>query len=158
MAIVDVEDTLYYLEREAAKIRIVNQEYPGFKLKHDTRSGEYEYYSPKVKYSFNDIEIFKTSYYISMRLTRKLDFVFADETVPVIVRNAPVEYALGRIDFSSRSFLFWEKPFTCRDKILKKKAQEAIDIAILDFIRDNPGFALDKNQLSPRLQKLLILT
>jgi len=87
MSIVDVEDTLYYLEREAAKIKIVNKEYPGFKLKYDARSGAYEYFSPKVKYSFNDIKIVESSYYISMKLSRKLDFVFGEETETIVVHN-----------------------------------------------------------------------
>lgn len=157
MAIVDVEDTIYYLEREAAKIKLVNQEYPNFKLKYDARSETYEYFSPKVKYSFSDIEIVE-GYSLSMKLSRRLNFLFAEEKETIIVHNSPLEYTIGWIDHASRSFMFNEKPFTCKDKVLKKRAQEAIDIAILGYIKHNPSLALDKSQLSPRLQKLLILT
>lgn len=156
MAIVDVKDTIYHLEYEVAKIKLVNQEYPNFKLKYDARSGTYEYFSPKVKYSFNDIETVINSYYISIKLSRKLDFVFEEESETITIHNSPLEYHIGSIYL--KSFVFYEKPFVCRDKILKKKVQDAIDMAIINFIKNNPGNSLDKSQLSPRLQKLLILT
>src|SRR6185295_15857869 len=149
MPIVDVEETVNYLEREAAKIKLVNQEYPNFKLKLDKNTGEFSYCSPKVKYSFNDIEVISNSYWLSIKLTRKLEVKFKDEIINFTVYNSLIDYSLGRIEHHTKEFHFWEKPFTCKDKVLKKKAQQVIDMAILKFVQSNPGFSLDKSQLSP---------
>lgn len=166
MPIVNVDDTLFNLELNTAKIKLVNQEYPGFKLKYDLRSGEYDFSSTKVKNSFNDLKINELSHFLSIQLSRKLDFVFRGKTETVIVNNSPLVYNLGTIHYEdwngstykNQSFVFYKNPFTCKDKLLKKQTNSAIDVAILNFIKNNPGVKLDKNELSDRVQKLLILT
>lgn len=166
--ILNVEEEVTRLEYDLARIKLVRDTFPKFKLQINSRNKKYLFSDMSVKRLFTDIEVHSYGSMVSYSLVTKLELKTLSGTEEVIVHAIPGYQNLISIkyDYNKRNAdntnwagsIVCSPLFTCKDKERKKKAQSTFRVAILDFIKANPGYPLDEANLDPRIKKLLIFT
>jgi hypothetical protein len=151
--------TIKETQRTLAKYEAVIKAFPDARI-HETYT-PHSFSSKEVNKNYTKLQ-FTTNY---NRLTvmpySEVEFEFEGNLETVLVHSSPKYNRLAYIPWSrdkEKVIRFSRVAFNLKNNNFKDDMLNDCRVAIMNFIKDNPGHKLDQKHLEPRLKKLILFT
>ena len=163
--IIDIDETIDEWDFDLAKLRLVKAKFPKVKLQIDTKTREFYFSDKSVSKDFTHFEFSEWDSAIHISAHQKIEFTHNDMTEEIIVSSIPKSTCLIHITWdyvnpkrTPDTIAFEKARFSTKNKDLQKKFYNDCSLKVLSFIKNHPDAILDKTNIDPRLEKLLIFS
>lgn len=155
-----LEQSIKETQRTLAKYQAVLKAFPDAKI-HET------YWPPRfssksVNQDYTKLKFEKQYQRLVVMPYCEVEFEFDGKTETVMVHSAPKYSRLAYIPWRRRGedqvIKFSRVAVNLKNNNFKDDMMNDCRVAIMNFIKDNPGHKLDDKHLEPRLKKLLLFT
>ena len=154
-----LEQSVKETKRTLAKYEAILKAFPDARI-HETYHPN-SFSSKEVNQNYTNLK-FETKYSrLIVMPYSEIEFEFDGITEMAIVHSSPKYNRLAYIPYmrgKEKVIRFSRVSFNLKNNNFKVDMMNDCRVAIMNFIKDNPGYQLDQKHLEPRLKKLLLFT
>jgi hypothetical protein len=151
--------TIKETQHTLAKYEAVIKVFPDAKI-HETYT-PHSFSSKEVNQNYTKLK-FETKYSrLIVMPYSEIEFEFDGKVETITVHSSPKYNRLAYIPWmrsKEKVIRFSRVAFNLKNNKFKDEMMNDCRVAIMNFIKDNPGHQLDQKHLEPRLKKLLLFT
>ncbi len=162
--IVNIDSSITEMEFNLAKLKFVKSKFPKVKFQIH-KKGNYLFSDKSVNSLFTEYTFTTYTNSIYLNVYYDLEFDYNGRVEFIKINSTPnkqlcLDKARFYINnrFSHEEIKFYPLKFKSKNKEIKTKLRSELDLISLKFIKDHPGVKINKENMSPRIEKLLLFS